>query len=161
MSDGTCRRFPNLSFTAVRAKLCQNSTGITPTPTQIKREQGKHFLVCMTLAGAGTGLQSLVGLSGPVVRFHLAHGWWLLFLILLLGKFIRDDEAHGNLLCLPSLNFSFCNRHSSLSNFSPPFSFRLNKKSVVFDFFVGNVKTMSSVHDPGWCWDRPSEPCGA
>ena len=73
MSDGTCRRFPNLSFTAVRAKLCQNSTGITPTPTQIKREQGKHFLVCMTLAGAGTGLQSLVGLSGPVVRFHLAH----------------------------------------------------------------------------------------
>ncbi len=30
-------------------------------------------IVRMTLAGAGTGLQSLVGLSGPVVRFHLAH----------------------------------------------------------------------------------------
>jgi len=62
---------------AVVAKLClHNSTGITPAHTHsrwVGAQNSRLFSVCMTLAGAGTGLQSLVGFSDPVVRFHLAH----------------------------------------------------------------------------------------
>ena len=76
-----------LPVAAVVAKLCpkavsQTQRGLLPsshTTHFLARDsplfyssQKLHF-VCMTPTGVGTGLQSLVGLSGPVVRFYLAH----------------------------------------------------------------------------------------
>lgn len=45
-------------------------------PTQrglLLSSNGLFIIVCMILAGAGAGLQSLAGISVPAVRFSLAH----------------------------------------------------------------------------------------